>query len=104
MKEPYEEGLATHFDPESCACRGNAVGEALTGAGAGWVLSCETSIFPVPTISENTEGNIGRTASARCEPNRRSLRPHARSEPSCAEAGRSHVWPRNGAVVRAENP
>jgi hypothetical protein len=38
MRELYIEGLATHDDPESCvgACEG--VGEALTGARAGWAI------------------------------------------------------------------
>ena len=41
MKEPYGKGLATHPDPESCAGRREATGEALTGARAGRVLSSE---------------------------------------------------------------
>jgi hypothetical protein len=38
MRELYIEGLAPHDDPESCvgACEG--VGEALTGARAGWAI------------------------------------------------------------------
>src|SRR5687767_628794 len=35
MKELYEEGLATHADPESCAGSRKGAGEALTGAHAG---------------------------------------------------------------------
>jgi hypothetical protein len=44
MKESYGEGLATHTGPESCgaACEGGI--EALTGARAGRVLSCETHL------------------------------------------------------------
>ena len=41
MKEPYAEGLATHSGPESCAEAHEGLGEALTGAHAGWVLSRE---------------------------------------------------------------
>ena len=41
MKESYGEGLATHTDPESCVIARKGEGEALTGAGAGWVLSRE---------------------------------------------------------------
>jgi hypothetical protein len=41
MKESYGEGVATHTGPESCAGGGNSVGEALTGARAGWPLSRE---------------------------------------------------------------
>ena len=39
MKESYTEGLATHGDPESCACVRKGMGEALTGVHAGRVLS-----------------------------------------------------------------
>ena len=41
MKELHGEGLATHTGPESCAGVREAVGEALTGARAGPVLSRE---------------------------------------------------------------
>ena len=41
MKESYRKGIANHPDPESCVCRRKAAGEALTGAQAGRVLSCE---------------------------------------------------------------
>jgi hypothetical protein len=41
MKEPHVEGVATHDDPESCAGARKGVGEALTGAHAGRVLSRE---------------------------------------------------------------
>lgn len=46
MKESYDEGLATHIGPESCAGNGNIMGEALTGESAGWVLSPERDINP----------------------------------------------------------
>ena len=39
MRELHVEGLATHDDPESCACGREAMGEALTGAHTGRVLS-----------------------------------------------------------------
>jgi len=41
MKEPHAEGLASHDDPESCADSRKGVGEALTGAHTGEVLSRE---------------------------------------------------------------
>ena len=41
MKEPYEKGVANHFDPESCVVAREGCGEALAGARAGWVLSHE---------------------------------------------------------------
>ena len=42
MQESHRKGLAHHPDPESCVVRGReATIEALTGALAGRVLSCE---------------------------------------------------------------
>lgn len=41
MKVPYDEGVATHIDPESCAVTGDRGGEALTGGHVGQVLSRE---------------------------------------------------------------
>ncbi len=41
MKEPYREDVASHSDPESCAGCREASREALTGAGAGRVLTRE---------------------------------------------------------------
>ncbi len=41
MKESYRKGAANHPDPESCNGRREAAVEALTGAQAGRVLSCE---------------------------------------------------------------
>ena len=45
MKESYGKGIANHPDPESCACIRKGVREALTGAQAGRVLSCEINLF-----------------------------------------------------------
>lgn len=58
-EESYSEGLAIHTDPESCGYVGNDMSEALTGAHAGWVLSRESLIFGVPTLSKMSEGNTG---------------------------------------------
>lgn len=44
MEESYDEGLANHIGPESCADNGNIISEALTGESAGWVLSPERDI------------------------------------------------------------
>jgi hypothetical protein len=38
MRELYIEGLAPHDDPESCVGVCEGVGEALTGARAGWAI------------------------------------------------------------------
>jgi len=58
MKESHRKGLANHPDPESCGGRRKAPVEALTGAQAGRVLSCEISPTRVPTVSDYPEGII----------------------------------------------
>lgn len=45
MKESHRKGLANYPDPESCMARRKATIEALTGAQAGRVLSCEISVL-----------------------------------------------------------
>jgi hypothetical protein len=58
MKEPHEEGVASHLDPESCADGREAAGEALTGARTDAVSSCEiVSYSGVPTPSNQAQGN-----------------------------------------------
>jgi hypothetical protein len=58
MKESYGEGVATHTGLESCAGARKGMGEALTEACAGRVLSCESfGQFGVPTQSIRVEGN-----------------------------------------------
>lgn len=57
MKESHGEGLASHTDPESCVCRREAAGEALTGAHADQPLSCEIKVSGTPTLSSQAEGN-----------------------------------------------
>jgi hypothetical protein len=63
MKELCAEGLATSGVPESCVYSREAVGEALTGAGAGRVLSREKKLFRAPTLLAMAEGNTCDTAS-----------------------------------------
>jgi hypothetical protein len=41
MQESHGKGLANHPDPESCGGHREVVGEALTGAPIGRVMSCE---------------------------------------------------------------
>jgi hypothetical protein len=57
MKEPYEEGLATHLGPESYAGDGNIAGVARTGVHAGQPLSSEITSFarrPCPVLGKAT--------------------------------------------------
>lgn len=93
MKEPYEEGVANHLGPESCAGRREASGEALTGGDAGAVLSCEIRIIGVPTWLLSTEGNIAGGAIASPGRTPRSQRPDACVDVLCTEPGRSHRRP-----------
>ena len=62
MKESYRKGPASHPDPESCVRRGDATGEALTGARTGQVLSCEITRSGTPTPLSEAEGNTGQDA------------------------------------------
>jgi len=106
MEEPYDEGIANHIGPESCAGDGNVMGEALTGVHAGWVLSRERS---------NESGCrrcwLGRktksVTSLRRDVSRapRGRRPHARMEPLRTRTGRSHEPAlQDGGKVLAVNP
>ena len=73
MRESYNEGLANHIGPESCADHGNMVSEALTGGSAGWVLSPVIDISPSADalqmcrrqhfIDRNGEGDEGSAGS-----------------------------------------
>ena len=45
MKKSYDEGLATHIDPELCIADRKVCGKALTGAHMGWVLSPVKIVF-----------------------------------------------------------
>ena len=53
MKEPDDEGLASHIGPESCAGARKDTGEALTGGRVGWVLSREINQRPGCRRREN---------------------------------------------------
>jgi hypothetical protein len=50
VQVPYDEGIANHIDPESCAVAREGIGEALTGARPiGQPLSRERVLSWVPT-------------------------------------------------------
>jgi hypothetical protein len=57
MKESHRKRVASHPDPESCVGSRKAADEALTGAHAGWVLSCEIIATGVRTSFRMAEGN-----------------------------------------------
>lgn len=104
MKVFNSEGIANHTDPESWLGRRESAGQALTGQGAGWVLSRETIFSGVPTAFLCSEGNTACVAIARRKWAPRGQRPHARIETFCTEPGRSHRCPHPVGVDRAENP
>ena len=49
MQVSYDEGVAIHIGPESCAVAREGFGEALTGGRIGQPLSRERVLFRVPT-------------------------------------------------------
>jgi hypothetical protein len=57
MQESHRKGVAIHPDPESCMASRKATIEALTGAHAGRVLSCEIIATGVPTSFSKAEGH-----------------------------------------------
>lgn len=80
MKVRYREGLAIHLDPESCAGVRKDMGEALTGADASRVLSCEID----PTTSGCLRSQDKRGATSDVPFNRKVRLDPARSETPCA--------------------
>ena len=92
MEEPYDEGIASHIGPESCAGGGNVMGEALTGVHAGRVLSRERIHG-----SGRRRCWLGRktisVTSLRRDVSRapRGRRPRARMETPRMRTGRSHL-------------
>jgi len=75
MQTLYVEGPATHDGPESCVYVRKGAGEALTGGRTGQPLSREITVFGVPTLSYQAEGNIGGSAIASCRRTLRGRRP-----------------------------
>ena len=65
MKESRRKDLASRPDPESCAGSRKADDEALTGAHAGQPLSCEITVFGVPTPLPEAEGHTSGGASGK---------------------------------------
>jgi RNA-directed DNA polymerase len=65
MKESHRKDLASHPDPESCVSSRKAADEALTGAHAGQVLSCEITVSGVPTPLPEAEGHTSGGASGK---------------------------------------
>ena len=75
MKVRYDEGLASHIAPESCAVIREDVGEALTGVCTGQPLSRESYIFPGADAVSLSEGNMDGCVNASARTTRRGRRP-----------------------------
>ena len=67
MKESRRKDLASRPDPESCVGSRKAADEALTGAHAGQPLSCEITVFGVPTPLPEAEGHTSGGASGKAD-------------------------------------
>ena len=91
MKESYDEGVASHIGPESCAVVRKDKGEALIGARAGRVWSRVILLKSrEPTWWDEAEGHNGRIDRARGVRSLRGRRPRARTETPRTGIGRSH--------------
>ena len=91
MEESYDEGVASHIGPESCAGAREGSGEALTGVRAGRVWNREILLkYREPTWWDRAEGHSGHIVSARGVRSLRGRRPRARTETPCTGIGRSH--------------
>ena len=65
MQVPYDEGVASHIGPESCAVAREGLGEALTGECTGQPLSRERSLILGADAVHKVEGNMSGRDNAR---------------------------------------
>jgi hypothetical protein len=65
VQVPYDEGVANHIGPESCAVAREGHGEALTGECIGQPLSREKSLILGADAVHKVEGNMSGRDSAR---------------------------------------
>jgi hypothetical protein len=96
VKVHYDEGVASHIDPESCAAAREDRGEALTGERIGQPLSRERMCNLGADAVHEVEGNTDGRASASARTTRRGLRPwHVRKllarEPGDLASDRSAI-------------
>ena len=107
MKESYDEGVASHIGPESCAEDRERLSEALTGVRAGWLLSREMFLLQGADAVDVAEGNTVHIGNARNAWTLRGRRPQARTETPCTGIGRSHdrlrLQGKGGRIVKSED-
>ena len=97
MQVHYDEGVANHIGPESCAGSREGVGEALTGERAGQPLSRDRKLIPGADAVCVAEGNMSKSDNASAWAGRRGRRTwHARTllvrEPGGLRVGRRLIW------------
>ena len=100
MKESCRKGLTSHPDPESCAVGRKVAREALTGAHAGRVLSCEIKRVQRADDVALTEGYLPRGVLVSRSGTLRSQRPRACMETPRARTGRPQGCPPRSMVGR----
>ncbi len=74
MEVHYDEGIASHIGPESCAGVREGAGEALTGEHTGQPLSRESAISGADSV-KNVEGKTTGRVNASASAARRGRRP-----------------------------
>jgi hypothetical protein len=90
----YDEGVATHIDPEPCAHVREGLGEASVGERIGQPLSRERKSQPRMPTPCRWRKAIRRAAYERlCPSDPAWSKTLACAEAPCAGTGRSHAWP-----------
>ena len=97
MKESYDEGIASHIGPESCAVACKGLGEALTGVRAGRVLSRE-NFYALTGSPGSRRRAYERKAKADASVARDASTPCAVGDPECTHGNTSRgnreiPWP-----------
>src|ERR1700730_17019434 len=100
MQKSYDKGVANHVGPELCVASREAGDEALVGVCAGRVLSPESTLNGVPTLSPQAEGHTVSIGNARWTGTPRGRRPRACTETPRTRTGRSQVFS-SGPIGRA---
>jgi len=100
----YDEGVANHIDPESCAVSREGIGEALTGERIGQPSSRErgniSGADTVLFVEGNTEGHVNRE----CPEDPAWSQNLACAYASCTGTGRSHGRPTAKCVACCSGP
>ena len=93
MQVSYNEGLANHVVPESCAACRETCGEALTGVRAGQPLSRDSLLILSADAVDKAEGNTTERDIASTPFGSAWSKNLARTHAPCLGTGRSPVWP-----------